>query len=366
MKILLPLELLSTIIEYAAECDSTYDSYKEHLRALSSLSLVSRTVHDFAQPLLTEKVYCTTREQLEGVLQGNVAEKVKSLAYDQGGVFSKVFSKILKFSSGFANLTELRVSRGVFDLSSLTGHQHLAKFGTFGCELGSWAGLVLPQLVELSIYSVIITDSALSSGDNLLSISRFPSLRALALRSVMVFSPGEVEVSVNYSIARQLECMVADRMYPVSSQTDSLQPLSLPLPNVVPLLYDLHPSPTWESWERQAFSKTHVRIPLCREPVREPEEIETALTFMEALLDKSTILEELYVDLWCREGRGGDGLDKELAARIEKLESQAREKEVEIIWENYEVDWCRSLVSKEFWRRSKETKEMKKGEGNQE
>lgn len=46
--------------------------------------------------------------------------------------------------------------------------------------------------------------------------------------------------------------------------------------------------------------------------------------------------------------------------RIEKVEQLAERKKVEVIWENHEDDWCKSLVSKEFWRRSKENKEKAK------
>ena len=49
-------------------------------------------------------------------------------------------------------------------------------------------------------------------------------------------------------------------------------------------------------------------------------------------------------------------MDKELEEEVRKLEEIAREKNIEIIWENQEDDWCRSRVSKEFWRRSKEKK----------
>lgn len=52
----LPPELISTIIEHAATCASTEESYRLRLDALSSLALVNRNLHRFAQPLLAQKV----------------------------------------------------------------------------------------------------------------------------------------------------------------------------------------------------------------------------------------------------------------------------------------------------------------------
>lgn len=80
-------------------------------------------------------------------------------------------------------------------------------------------------------------------------------------------------------------------------------------------------------------------------------------------MEESTIVEELYLDLYPRNERRDYELEKEWEEEIQKLEKIARKKQIEIIRENHEDDWCMSLVSKEFWRRCKEKKEKELREG---
>ena len=68
-------------------------------------------------------------------------------------------------------------------------------------------------------------------------------------------------------------------------------------------------------------------------------------------------MKEIYLDIGSHGKKEARELDKDLNGRIEKVEQLAERKKVEIIWENHEDDWCQSLVSREFWRRSKENKD---------
>jgi hypothetical protein len=74
----LPPELLSSIIESAAECSSIYESYEERLQTLTALALVNRNFYHIAQPLLPQKVYLRKwgSEDLE---DPEVTDKLKHL-----------------------------------------------------------------------------------------------------------------------------------------------------------------------------------------------------------------------------------------------------------------------------------------------
>ncbi|GAA5986012.1 hypothetical protein JCM5350_005496 [Sporobolomyces pararoseus] len=173
-----------------------------------------------------------------------------------------------------------------------------------------------------------------------------------------------VSAIVSPSLLSQLDCMTADEIEP--GGTSSLSPSSPPLP--VPLLFDLDPRHTSTSWGRSSLapssslSHSHIQIRLPCEPIPHRRQIEAALFLVETLLNESTVLEELYLDLYPRDGRRGYELDEELQERIRKLEDPNRKTKVEIIWENHEDDWCRSRVSKEFCKRCKEKKEKAKEE----
>ncbi|GAA5916544.1 uncharacterized protein JCM6883_002628 [Sporobolomyces salmoneus] len=300
----------------------------------------------------------------------------------------------------FVNLTRLRVIYGSFDLQKLGGHQReastqppqvkcreadqsglradLASLAFEECWVSGWTNLVLPQVGELSLSFVNIefpTASSDGGSGSFLSISHFPSLRALALSESHLGTAGFPDISVDYSLVCQLDCFVADRVYPTSPTGISHNPTSpaASLDYPIPCLFDLATSHKTTSWGYSSLpsdptlSKSHIRIRLPCEPTPSFPQIETALLLAEALLVHSSALRSLYLDVFPQEARKCYILDKELAEleeRGERLEDQAREKNVEIIWETHDDDWCRSLVSKEFWRRSKEKKE-KENEGNQ-
>jgi hypothetical protein len=75
----LPPELISSILESAAECNS-FDSYKSRQRTLSALSLVNRTFYSFAQPLLLQKVYLKKEEDVRELL-ASVSRKQAAISF---------------------------------------------------------------------------------------------------------------------------------------------------------------------------------------------------------------------------------------------------------------------------------------------
>ncbi|GAA5893930.1 uncharacterized protein JCM6883_003675 [Sporobolomyces salmoneus] len=355
----LPPELLSDIIELAAQCDSTYDSYKERLRTLSSLSLVNQTFRELSQPLLAEKLQIRSSKDDTNHLKGDLKGKIKSWTDDRP----------LRPSDSphppdcYADTTEWRIMRGHVHLNTVGRHQHITRLSLENCVVRDFAQVVLSQVVELSIDTVQIPVFLTSKpGDHFLSSSRFPALRALALRKVMAGGVSRPP-NLQYSLASRLDCIVADRLYPSPDQPDLPETPSAHLRYPVPFLYDLNPRHTTTSWGRSSLapgespSQTHVRIRLDCEPIAHRRQIEAALFLVEILLNESTVLEELYLDLYPRDGRRGYELDEELEERIRKFEDPARKTHAKIIWENHEDDWCRSLVSKEFWKRSREKKE---------
>ncbi|GAA5894213.1 uncharacterized protein JCM6883_003751 [Sporobolomyces salmoneus] len=360
----LPPELFSAIINHAAESDSFYGSYKVRLRTLSSLSLVNRTFHDFSQPLVPQKVYCRDSKRLKKILQGDVAEKVRSLTCNHGRVL-----ELIPFSR-FVNLLELRLDVPYIVMKPIGGHQHLARLAIENAHLEMSANLILPQLVELSLDNVTVFPSNVSPVEgsaNFLSISRLPSLRALALRKLKADVTGGSRLPmVGYSLLSRLDCIVADRVYPFAHKVEIPQPPSKPLSYPVRFLLDLTPSQIDGVIRYQlgfALRMTRVRIRLPCDPIPGRNAIEEVLSLVETLLNDTTMLLQLYLDFIPRRGRSSFLLDTELGQKVEKFENLAIEKNVENIWERHEDDWCRSLVSNEFWRRSREKKE-RGSEGN--
>ncbi|GAA5894379.1 uncharacterized protein JCM6883_003805 [Sporobolomyces salmoneus] len=364
----LPPELLSEITKYAAQYGSTFDSYKERLRKLSSLSLANQTFRELAQPLLAHKVYLTPEASVK-ILQGDVAESVKSLAYDQESGWPEW--RQIPFSARFVNLTELRVQRQYLDLLPLGGYQNLARLAFEECHLAGWSNLVLPGLVELSLDEVTIfpsTEAPQKVLADFLSTSHFPSLRVLGTRSTRLERFMWDRILIDYSLACQLDCIVSNQVYDIHRRLADDHPLSFPTPFGYPgpFLFDLSHLRSFHtiiSSIRTAgspdplFSRTHVRIRLPCKPTPVRSAVKSAFCLAECLLGHSTALKELYLDFYPRDGPSDYELDQDLEGRITKLEDQAREKKVEIIWETHEDDWCKSFVSKEFWRRSKEKKQ---------
>ena len=115
----LPPELLSSIIEQAAQCDSYYDSYRSRLRNLSALSLVNRTFRELAQPLLPQKVWFENENELEEFKKIGKMEEVASLKYEH-----KEKNYCRQNFERFSFMTELRIRKVYeFDIMSLTEHQ---------------------------------------------------------------------------------------------------------------------------------------------------------------------------------------------------------------------------------------------------
>ncbi|GAA5894415.1 uncharacterized protein JCM6883_003816 [Sporobolomyces salmoneus] len=181
-------------------------------------------------------------------------------------------------------------------------------------------------------------------------------------------------VPIEHSLALQLDCIVADQVYPVSRQVANVdRPIlddSLAYP--VPFLLDLgfHESTSWWGTPSSSLDPTlsyaHVQIRVDVEGGRTTprrSHVKMALELVEDLLAHSTALKELYLDFDGRPGRIGYDLHgkSEEAEEIRKIEDQAGKKNVEIIWESRQDDWCRSLGSKEFWRRCKKKREQKEG-----
>ncbi|GAA5894083.1 uncharacterized protein JCM6883_003715 [Sporobolomyces salmoneus] len=360
MNISLPPELLKTIIDFAAQCDSTYDSYKERLRTLSSLSLVNSTFRELSQPLLVEKIHFRSSKDDTNHLKGSLKGKIKSWTDHRDLRFSYSYHP----PDCYAETSEWRIKGGYVHMDAVGSHQHITRLSLEHCTVRGSAQFVLSQVVELSIDTVQIPVLLSSkTGDHFLSNSHFPSLRALALRRVMASESLARTPNLEYSLASQLDCIVADRVYFSPDQPDLPETPSAHLDYPVPFLYDLNPRHTTTSWGRsslgrgESLSQTHVRIRLDCEPIAHRRQIEAALFLVETLLNESTFLEELYLGLYPRDGRRGYELDEELEERIRKFEDPERKTKAKIIWENHEDDWCRSLVSKEFWKRSREKKE---------
>ncbi|GAA5986005.1 hypothetical protein JCM5350_005494 [Sporobolomyces pararoseus] len=270
----LPPELLLSIIGIAADCSSTYESYRARLRTLSALTLVDRQFHQIAQPLLPQQLYFRNSDDERAFTRRCSFQKVQ-----------KVASEVLSHwqnpnpqSRDFAKLNELRIQNSALaGLAGLSNHK-----------------------------------------------------------------PDEI----------------------VSRGVSTLSPSTLPLS--VSLLFDLDPRNIAITRGRSSLASdsslnhSHLRIRLPCEPISSNADIKSSLEFAHKLVKESTTLEELYLDLYPQDGRRGFVLGKELEEEEKKLAEIAREKKVEIIWENHEADWCRSRVSKELWRRCKAKKEKER------
>ncbi|GAA5972395.1 hypothetical protein JCM3765_007359 [Sporobolomyces pararoseus] len=360
----LPPELLSSIIESAVECSSLYDSYKARIKTLSALTLVNRQFHEIAQPLLPQKVYFRHRWEEAAFSKGRSTGEVFDLVADlpnHGLVYQSL--------GDFARLRELRiVACGGVPLWRLSDHNHLKRLSFEHCGLIMDVpdhSFVLPHLEQLSferVHGFVHSESGLLAP--FFSTSTFPSLRALGIKALDSSAPPGAHTHrgvglFSPSLLAQLDCITTDEIEPRGDPTHSLSPPPLP----VPVLFDVDPRRTSTSWGRSSLapdsslSQTHLRIRLSCEPLPHRRQIEAALFLVETLLNETKVLEELYLDLYPRDGRRYYVLDEELQERIRKLEDPNRKTKVEIIWENHEDDWCRSRVSKEFWRRSKAKKQ---------
>ncbi|GAA5894091.1 uncharacterized protein JCM6883_003717 [Sporobolomyces salmoneus] len=324
----LPPELLKTIIDFAAQCDSTYDSHRERLCTLSSLSLVNQTFRDLAQPLMAEKVFLSCGKDVSSLVEGKLKGKIKSL-------------------------TDYR--------SSLLSAPHSPELTQLFGQVSAWRNLEGdPNWKMLKYHQLMITPWTVISpatNDYFLSLSHLPSLRALALRKGSWWGYDRHRYETEHGLLSQLDCIIADQVEPIGAQLGGPQPSPTTSACPIPWLFDLPLDLAPQTWLRFLLSRSYVRVRLPCEPV--PSCLEIGIALLSAtmvLLDRTTTLKELYLDLYPRDGRKGYVLDEEAVERVEELQNVAMEKNVEIVWEDHEDDWCRSLVSREFWKRSKEKK----------
>lgn len=111
----LPTELLSTIIDYAASCDSTEESYRSRLELLSSLALVNRALHQIAQPLLSRKVIIKSDKQWLSSKGPTFQAAIESLASRE---YQHAVLTLIP-PHHFAGLREMRIIDGEVPLRQL-------------------------------------------------------------------------------------------------------------------------------------------------------------------------------------------------------------------------------------------------------
>ncbi|GAA5965894.1 hypothetical protein JCM3765_006480 [Sporobolomyces pararoseus] len=368
----LPPELLSSIVDLAADCSSIYKSWDTRMETLLSLTLVNKVFHGIAQPLLPQKFFFkesdyVVEEPFEELMKSGVTNKIKSLTLEPK-FKTNLYNLPILF--GFENLTEFRVEGcRAMSLQTFQAHHHLSRLSLYDGSLhydpDTDADISLRSIIELSLEeaSIVICASRKAGATRpLLSESHFPSLRALALKYFRGRSSGMSHIVFSASLIARLDCLTTDDKNIPTAACDS------PIP--APFLLDIRFEESDEDFfsprivfESPSPSHTHLRIRLPCEPIPSSQDTNSALEFANNLVKDSTNLEELYLDLYPRDGRRGYVLEKGSQEKIEKLEETAREKKVEIIWENHEDDWCRSRVSKEFWKRCKAKKEKELREG---
>ncbi|GAA5825900.1 hypothetical protein JCM5353_004546 [Sporobolomyces roseus] len=219
----------------------------------------------------------------------------------------------------------------------------------------------IPNLLELSLRHVQVTINAFTSNwtnPSFLSVDRFPSLRALACiryNSLLIATIQAVlREPIPADLLAQLEFLSVDEFDEIPDDRSLIQS---PVP--IPFLYDLDHSHLTRNWGRHSLpagplSQEYIRIRLPCEPIPHRREIEAALFLAEDLVNESQMLKVLYLDLFPRDGKYQ--LDEDLRKRIEHLEDPRRSRKVEVVWEDSEKDFCCSLVSMDFWRRSKDRK----------
>ncbi|GAA6020228.1 hypothetical protein JCM11491_003855 [Sporobolomyces phaffii] len=328
----LPPEIVAAIVDYAADCDSSYASYRARLDNLSAFSRVSRMFLDVARPRLAQVVHLEQRNPGEHRLNILANEKVQTLICRDPIAW-------LGFGARFKFIRDLAQSSVV---------------------------CLDPDLTRLSIVRSIVYWRKLRPDPvSFFSSARFPALRALAV-SRLVTGSGDHETGFNTkdpiprSFLAQLECLVTDE--------PSLRgPLSdydtAPLPPSIPYLFDVELRFESKPWSRSstsdlglALAQPYVRVRVASDGVPRRGEIERALFLVEDLLAGSTVLKVLYLDLYPRDGTGGFDLDKDLCERIGRIEDPARKSRVEIVWEQRDDDWIQSRVSRDYWKRCRELK----------
>lgn len=223
-------------------------------------------------------------------------------------------------------------------------------------DLDAFRGdFVLPRLEELSLNQSGTYSDTNARSPEIFTTSNFPSLRAIGVR----INAGRVSRSI-YPISQDFSSQL-DRV--VVDDVEACLPPSIDTPIPNNLLFDMDGDCGTEAEDYNELrelpipSLPRVRIRFdCRFTLI-PARLHAHLDLIETFLTESNVLEELYLDLYPRDGRRGYTLIEELEERIRKIEELAKEKNVEISWESHEEDIIRSLVSKEFWKRCREEKE---------
>ncbi|GAA5838856.1 hypothetical protein JCM3766R1_004230 [Sporobolomyces carnicolor] len=355
----LPTELLSTIIDYAASCDSTEESYRSRLELLSSLALVNRALHQIAQPLLSRKVIIKSDKQWlssKGPTFQAAIESLASREYQHAVLTSEAYrvSNFELFKGGqIVKLTNAAIA----ELARLSLKDSDVKYGADITDIS------LSTVEELSLDGV--QADCVRGPTDFLTIERFPSLRALA---AFVFDGWidevgtVVQAKLAESLLSRLDCIVTDD---IEALLHDEPPSPASARRVVPpVLFDFEccredHSSCWRTLASDSRLSAHVRLRRSYELPLERGCIDAAFSAAEQLLKNSNTLKGLYLDLLPRR-QGVYELDDELAASIDRIADLGRQSKVKIVWESHQDDWCRSLVSKEFWKRRKAERDEQK------
>jgi hypothetical protein len=212
------------------------------------------------------------------------------------------------------------------------------------------ANFSLSKLVELTLERMALQvprSYIVGTSPPVLSQRHFPALRTLGLYHDADRDPGLVNVCP--SLLAQLDCLTTnDPLFRDNNSAISL-----------PVLFDVDCLD-----EALTLPESRLRVLFPQVPSGIPDyEIDDVLATVQDLLDNPGVLEELYLDITDGNGSARYALEGNVAERIRNMEDLAKEKEVEIIWENRTDDWCEGRVSKEFWRRSRENRGKEKGSG---
>jgi len=223
-----------------------------------------------------------------------------------------------------------------------------------------------PKLEELSLEEVSLIDRAELPAvpPAFLSASRFPALRALAVRNLRFYGPwlspdGDSDSRIiDGSLLLQLSCLALDNRS-LEALTGSSSPASSSIP--VSFLFDLDlPMFTqFGAHPDNGLHHSHLRIRASSGASSPPHrmQVQTTITIVQQVMKECTSLEELYVELPCDDRRRICSMAT-IEEKMKELEVGQRGAQIKIIWENPEEDWCRSAVSHEYWKRCMEREEM--------
>ncbi|GAA5874482.1 hypothetical protein JCM16303_005866 [Sporobolomyces ruberrimus] len=373
----LPPELVSAIVDHAAECISSYSSWRDRQNTLYSLTLVNRTIRSTAQALLAKIVHIRLDKDGDPVLAGLPGQEARTLTYDvpentnrRPQIPTTMGSNIPDYSIfRFKFIRELRlVGVTLTPFSALDGHTHLERLSLISAgiemELHDHT-LSLPRLVELSLDSALIFSDTRGLATTFFSRIIFPSLRALGIRKLPVLDRSSLSSpGIPSTVLSQLQCLTASIDLVKTHRTAE----SFPSPRLV--LFVLEPqrrsnSPAYEASiksAREIYSSFTIRSD---NDAPTTQQFKSTVVFVEEFINTSSKPEQLYLSKLWQKVMGNEELEEGARDAWTSLEKMAKEKSVEIIWEDDGDDPMRSLVSKEFWERCKRGEEQRKREGNE-